>query len=509
MNSPLRRSIMLFSVVAQSMLATAENNVIIDRIARTSLPLYRVETAGYLVNPATSFFRDSTSLSSVILSARLSEEAQPVMEQNGTGDRLMSIGAASYQRLSTDIAVWGDASYTTGTYKNIRWTNCIDYDYVAPYVLGDEVGGDLQTQAYRFAGGITRSRNRWTFGAMLDYRAEIASRDRDPRVKTVVSDLNATLGGAFRLNRRYVAGLNGGISIYNQNCDVDFYNPLNDINIYTLTGMGTYYKRFMGNANKSSGYNSVGFSASAQFLSVDKSGLKAILSVKSYRMKQQLRNYNNLTLGFTDNTILSGAASYRISPSGSLKIEPTLSGMARLRKGTENIFGTSSGASYDKIGSSSPYRHDSYSATVSVPAQCRVNNVYFTTTPFFSIFHDKESYTDPLRKTDVDHFIPGIEENVAFTRGDWWWSVNINGSYRISNSVAPLWTDLDTSSALGKCQLNNYAMLAADCVDGSIDVGVARSIGEIAIKGTIFYSIRHYIRHGNDNAGGITVGIYF
>ena len=510
MKQTIHRSIIMFSVVAQAMLATAENTVIIDRIRNSSLPLYSVETAGYLTNPATSFFSDSTSISSISMRARLNDESQPVMEQTGTGSRLFSINADSYQRLSADMAVWGSASYTTGVYKDIKWTNCIDYEYVAPYVLGDEVGGDLNTQSYRFAGGIARRHDRWTFGAHLSYRAEIASRDHDPRVKTVVSFLNAAIGAAFNVTPRYMVGLNGKVSVYNQNCDVDFYNPINDINIYTLTGMGTYYKRFMGNANKNSGYNSVGFSASAQFLSTDKSGLKAAVSFDSYRMKQQLRNFNNLTLGFTDNTILTGSAAYRFTPSGSIIVEPVLTACARFRKGTENIFGTSAGASYDKIGSNSYYRHNSFLAEISVPVQWSINsNLCLTSMPGFSIFHDKESYADPMRKTCVTRFTPGLRENLSLTRGAWLWSIDASGAYRLSDSDDPVWTDLDLTSPLGKCQLHNYAMLSADCIEATVDFSAARSIGKTAIKGTIFYSINHYLRHGDNSLAGITLGIYF
>ena len=113
------------------------------------------------------------------------------MEQLGDGHSLFNVFAGSYTRLSPVSVVWGTASFTTGRYNSIRWSDCIDYLRIAPYVLGDEAGGNLSTRRYTFSGGYSRRYGSWTVGADAAYRAEIAYRNHDPRIKTIVSDLRS------------------------------------------------------------------------------------------------------------------------------------------------------------------------------------------------------------------------------------------------------------------------------------------------------------------------------
>ena len=85
----------------------------------------------------------------------------------------------------------------------------------------------------------------------------------------------------------------------------------------------------------------------------------------------------------------------------------------------------------------------------------------------------------------------------------------INGEYRLSHSQEPIWTDLDTTSALGACQLNNYSMLDAESCKGDIRLNVTRHMGPVALNGSIFYSLQHYRSIGNTNIAGISVGVIF
>ncbi|MFR0835461.1 MAG: DUF6850 family outer membrane beta-barrel protein [Barnesiella sp.] len=48
---------------------------------------------------------------------------------------------------------------------------------------GDTIGGDLQTEQYRFSGGYSGKED-YSHGATGAYRAKIEYRDRDPRPKT-------------------------------------------------------------------------------------------------------------------------------------------------------------------------------------------------------------------------------------------------------------------------------------------------------------------------------------
>lgn len=239
------RYMILAVAVTLSTGAMAQSASLLPELQRLALPVESKRLADFEPNPSAMFYRDSVSLSTLSFSADRTEEEKPVMEQLGDGHLLFGLSAASYSRLGQSSVVWGDAAFTTGSYRDVRWSDCIDYRRIAPYVLGDEAGGNLSTRCYSFSGGYAKNIGRWSAGVEAGYRAEIAYRNRDPRVKTVVSDLDISLGASYEVNSGHVIGLDADLNVYNQNCDLDFYSPVNEINTYTLTGLGTYYRRSM------------------------------------------------------------------------------------------------------------------------------------------------------------------------------------------------------------------------------------------------------------------------
>ncbi|MDE6395631.1 MAG: hypothetical protein K2K77_09830, partial [Duncaniella sp.] len=314
----------MIAAVATFGCAAAQSRPDISVLRETGLPLWQIRDAVCASGPATMERFDSLSLSTIGLTVRYDRQSEAVMQQLGRGGHDFTVGACSYTRLSPSSCVWGSAGFRTGVTRDVRWTDCIDYLRVAPYVLGDAVGGDMSSREYTFSGGYAKEFGRWSVGAEAAYRAEIAYRDRDPRIKTVVSDLTVGLGTSYAVSRRYVLGLDAAIDIYRQNCDLDFYNPVNDINTYPLTGLGTYYKRFTGNTNKNSGYQSDGYSAGLQLVSADGYGINSSVDISHSRMEQRLRNYNNLTLGMTDIDNIGVIMTYVSRLSSSLRFAPAI-----------------------------------------------------------------------------------------------------------------------------------------------------------------------------------------
>lgn len=491
--------------MAQSDLSTTDPKGLLRSSQLTTLPLTTATRPVYSSNPATMTYSDSISLSAIRLTGFYSHQGEAVMEQLGTGHRGVSIIAESYMHMSPKTTVWGNAGFTTGQTDDIKWTNCIDYLRVAPYVLGDEVGGDLSSRKYSFAGGYSGLFGKWTVGISADYRAEIAYRNRDPRVKTVVSDLNINLGGSYRLFPRYVIGLRGGLNIYNQNCDLDFYNPINDINTYTLTGLGTYYKRFMGNSNENSGYESLGFNAALQFVSVDREGFMGNVEFDHYKMEQQLRNFNNLTLGFSDVNTLSAKLLYKLRIGNKMTLQPSVEGFLRNHKGTENLFGTSAGASYDKIGSRSVYRHNTSMVKVSLPLQIQQGMTYITVEPFAAYDSDCEKYIDPKRKLQASHLTPGINSSLSANSESWLWKADLGGSYSKASSENPILTGLETDTPLGQLVLHNFDMLKADRYSLNAGVSASRIINGICFELSADYRYVKYVKKTNCHYATITL----
>ncbi|MDE6378223.1 MAG: hypothetical protein K2K72_05705, partial [Duncaniella sp.] len=121
----------------------------IDRV----LPSKAVRDAVCGANAAAMVFRDTVSRSEAGVAMLCGAQSRPVEVELGDGYRDFSIGAESYTRLGKESVVWGNAAFTTGVTRNVRWADCIDYERVAPYVLGDNVGGDLSRREYTFKGG--------------------------------------------------------------------------------------------------------------------------------------------------------------------------------------------------------------------------------------------------------------------------------------------------------------------------------------------------------------------
>ncbi len=483
--------------MAQSGLSASQSDALLHKVILSSLPLTTGTNHIYSINPATMTYQDSTSLSAISLTGEYSHLQKAVMEQLGTGNNNISVTANSYLHLSPRTTVWGKAGFTTGKKHNVKWTNCIDYLRVAPYVLGDETGGNLSLKKYSFSGGYSGLFGRWTAGINADYRAEIAYRDRDPRVKTVVSDLNVKLGSSYLITSGYALGLNGGLNIYNQNCDLEFYNPMNDINTFTLTGLGTYYNRFMGNTNKSSGYQSVGFNASLQFVSTARQGFMGAVEFDHYKMEQHLRNFNNLTLGFSDVNTITANLAYKLHFSQSVKFQPAAEARIVSHKGTENLFGTSAGASYDKIGSHSIYRHNTSWMKLSLPLQIQHGETFYTLTPYTGYDFDRERYLEPNRELQASHIIPGLTASLSTKSGKWLWNAMIDGSYAKASSKTPVLTGLETDTPLAQCVLSNFDMLKADLGAIQAKISGGRVINGIFFDLTANYGYFRYSGEGD------------
>ncbi len=484
---------------------------IVERVMVRNLPVERMRSAIYSASPATMIMRDSLSLSDLSVGGDFCRYDEAYMMQLGTGHSLFSINADSYMRMSSNSVVWGNARFTTGTNYDIRWTDCVDYLRLAPYVLGDAVGGDLSTRSYEFGGGWAKAYGRWSVGLHAAYRASVDYRNRDPRVKTIVSDLKFDVGVAYRLTGRYHLGLSGGINVYNQNCDVDFYNPMNDIDTYTLTGLGSYYARFMGNTNKNSGYSSFGYNAGMQFVSSDHKGWAVEAGYDAYRMNQLLRNYNNLTLGYSDVSRMFGSISYRFSFSRSISMMPEAKVSYISRKGTENLFGSSIGSSYPKIGSRSLYRHEVSEAGLYLPLEYNPVGARWalSAVPSATYTCNHEWLLSPDRDVDVSHLSPGMDVEYSRMSDRWLWHFDAGASLSFASVSASKFDGLDTSTDLGKCVMHNYEMLASSRMSAHLSTGVSKVVDGLLVGLDLKYTMTAFEHHGKCHAGSVVLSVKF
>lgn len=480
--------------------ARAQAYFFVDNILLRQLPC-ATEIRSYLTsNPAAMNRLDTLSLAQLSLGADHLRMSEPVIEQNGDGHTDCFLKAEAYKRLDNTGVAWGSAGFTTSKIHNVRWTDCIDYELIAPYTLGDDKGGDLRTQRYEFGGGYATALGPWTLGAHLSYKAEIAYRDVDPRIRTVVSELKVQLGATHPVGDLYITGIMAGFARYDQNCAIDFYNPINDTDTYPLTGLGSWYRRFMGNTNKSSGNEAMGWNVMASLLNTGSKGANVEIGYESYRMEQRLRNFNNITPGYTDNGILTARASYSLTPGGTLVVLPVVSWTLLHREGTENLFGTAAGSSYDKIGSRKSYHHERMTAETKCHLQFSAAGGYLTLTPGASYSTDSERLIDPARSVRVHQATGALSGDFSRATGDkWFWQISLSGDCCHVTDHQAILTGLDLASPLGQSVEHNYRMLSADRISGLAAASVGLLYGGVLIRISAGCHHVRYDGHGDCN----------
>ena len=199
-------------------------------------------------NPAMMEGAHTHSLTHFYLGADWKKNSAPLVLQKGTGHFKAAVSADSYIRLGDNTAVWGKASYSTGTNHGIKWNSVADYDLLEPDILGDTIGGNTRNEKYVFEGGYSTHRGRWHMGGEMLFRAEQEYRKVDPRMRSIVSDLTLRAGAGYDI-AHYTLGFGFQGNIYRQTNNVDFYKPLGSIPEYQLMGLGEVYTRFSGDIN--------------------------------------------------------------------------------------------------------------------------------------------------------------------------------------------------------------------------------------------------------------------
>lgn len=171
----------------------------------------------------------------------------------------------SYQTLKKNVSLWGEAAYSSISTKDVKWNENLDYDRISPYSVADSVGGKLDVEKYYFKGGFAKKLNRISYGLEGNYIAQMGARSKDPRNKTVTSNLEVKAG----LNFNFYKNLEAGIFIqgekYTQNNNVRFASILGYPTVNQMAGFGNYNYLFSGgNNNISSIYEQFGYTYGGQ-----------------------------------------------------------------------------------------------------------------------------------------------------------------------------------------------------------------------------------------------------
>lgn len=390
----------------------------------------------YTAGPSTMHFTDSVSYSSAALTANIEQLERPIVVQCGRGHNLYGLSADTYYKLSPDATVRGYAAYHSGKTRDIALCDVIDYELLAPFVIGDDTGGDLLRQSYDFGGGWGCTYTGWSIGINAGYRAKIAHRQVDPRVRNIVSDLNVGIGCARHIGQRHLLGLNCGMRVYHQDTDVDFYNPVSHAITMVYTGMGGTSSRFKGADAQATSNRLTGFNASLLLVPTTHSdSFYAALETDVCNADLILKGYNNLKFGTVSTKSVCARIS-RLVTAGPLSVFPTLSAAYTNRVATENLFG-SSADNYEKIGQRKNYHHMRTTTALSVPVSWHISRhkTLVSADLRLSYLNDEEYILDPDRRRATDYLSEGITLEATKQIGNHW-AVGAKLGYEMSARVS-------------------------------------------------------------------------
>mgnify|MGYP000843724866 FL=1 len=199
----------------------------------------------YFQNPATMTDWGKYRFSSVQTTYEGSDK-QAYAQQYPEGHTAFSVKASSYFPYDSTRTLWGNASYINRTLKHIRWNESLDGELLYPYFTADAIGGDLHSEQYAFTGGFAKQWQRLHWGISLNYQAELASRDKDPRPKDITSQLQLQSGFMWKV-MHWKMGVYGTFVKYTQSNELRLFNELGGPTVYHLNGLGYYNHLLKGN----------------------------------------------------------------------------------------------------------------------------------------------------------------------------------------------------------------------------------------------------------------------
>ncbi|TCI94320.1 hypothetical protein EYW44_02960 [Tenacibaculum sp. M341] len=194
--------------------------------------------------------------------SKLKDEAYLIQKPNQ--EENVQLSASSFFPTDSVTTLWGKVSYQNLKQRNVVLNESIDYDLLYPYLTADTVGGDLNNEKYYFSGGYAKTLGKVNLGAFLSYRATLASRSRDPRVRNVSSDLELKAGIAFNDFIGSYVGAYANYQKYSQSNSLRFFSIISNPVVYHLNGLG-YFNSLLRGSRLDAFYEGSGYGAGFQF----------------------------------------------------------------------------------------------------------------------------------------------------------------------------------------------------------------------------------------------------
>ena len=343
-------------------------------------------------NPSMRYYMPNSTATVVQLKGDTYKEHQPIYSQQGDSYRNFSLQTESLIELNSRSIVWGEASYKSQLVKGMRFNNTSDFNLVYPYILADTLGGELKSEIYQFSGGYLHHFNSpYTVGIELSYRALMSHRDKDPRPKNTVSDLNFRIGVNRTISSNYHIGLGLLLQKYKQDNNIKLFSNIEKIPIYHLTGLGMRNMRFDAVFTNAQ-FDGKGYGATLSLNSNQGKGWLGEMSYRVFQYDKLMTDLNDIPLNKLKEQNVQILAGYQ-HKTWAASLESNLSE----RQGTEIIYGAPSSGYYPELDRNKSYKHQKQEYHLNIIWKWTPQTIEWFIAPTLSYLSSKETYNDPNR----------------------------------------------------------------------------------------------------------------
>lgn len=459
-------------------------------------------------NPADKALEYITSLSEFNAAYKYKQERQPIVSELGGGMSVFRIRANSYLHINDNSTIWGNAEYSTGVKKDVKWNSISDYDKIYPYILADSLGGNMDTETYSFGGGYSYKLRNMRLGVELTYRASQEYRNIDPRPRNIVSDLNAKIGASFSLNAKYNLGLALLGGKYIQFGDIDFYNELGVIPEYKMNGLGIYYHRF-GGSQTSLMYRGKSIGTVISILPYNQSGISMNLGHEYWGFERIMKGFNNVptnSLG-TNKTYMNisyidhiGLHQYGIK--AELSYEN--------KGGKDNIIGKAVSGTYPILGKLPMFIQNNLKSKISIMYNLNSDIIDFSIVPSLSYDKIYIAYVFPEREVNYTPITP--ELNIRLRRYKRKHNMGLNVVLGYSNIINKkiILPIQNKETFIDKYTIDKYKLISSNSLFFNLRYDLNLYIKDKrSFNISIYYGFLDYRKDINSHSLNISAGIVF
>ncbi|MDY3885359.1 DUF6850 family outer membrane beta-barrel protein [Porphyromonas somerae] len=315
------------------------------------------------------YYHDNVALHHLLYPSSLStfgteyhwrHEDRAFLQQNGSGESLTHIYANTYLKPSESQHLWGNATYSSGLIKGVRFNSTSDFARLYPYTVADAEGGNLLHERYAFGGGYSRAYHQWRMAGEVQYLSQQEYRRVDPRPRNIVSNLTMNMGVAHPLGS-YIVGVSLGHEIYKQRSSVAFYSPLGTTIQWLMNGLGGSFARFNTNT-PTVYYRGYGLASTAHLVPSGVEGFSAKIGYQYHRLEETLTDMNEVPIHHYNDHQVEVALGYLWQGTCQQGVE--LKAEIQNRKGVEHIVGEPTAGTYPVIGELPNFYFPHYKGTL-------------------------------------------------------------------------------------------------------------------------------------------------